>query len=39
MTALVENMVETIVTWHTRRRTIGELSEIHVVADGLVTGR
>ncbi len=54
MTALIENVVETIVTWHKRRRTIGELSalddcmlkdigisrsEIHVVADGLVTGR
>ena len=25
MTSLIENMVETIVTWHTRRRTIGEL--------------
>ncbi len=54
MTSLIENVVETIVTWHTRRRTIGELralndhvlkdigisrSEIHAVADGLITGR
>ena len=28
MTSLVKNVVETIVTWQTRRRTIGELSAL-----------